>query len=77
MALAASAAGLVEVLERAEVSLKAMATQMAVRHEFGLPFYPGCFCLEAKVGAFKQQLFVELVGSKALLAHRCNHEVGR
>ena len=73
----ASAAGLVEVLEMEEVSLKAMVARRAKGHEFGWLFYPGCFCLEAKVGAFKQQLFVELVGSKALLAHRCNHEVGR
>ena len=59
MALVASAVGLVEVLEKVEVSLKAMVARKAEGHEFGSPFYPGCFCLEAKEGAFKQQLYVE------------------
>ena len=56
MALVASAVRLVEVLEKVEASLKAMVARKAEGHEFGWPFYPGCFCLEAKEEAFKQQL---------------------
>ena len=59
MALVASAVRLGEVLEKVEVSLKAMVARKAEGHEFGWPFYPGCFCLEAKEEAFKQQLYVE------------------